>query len=74
MYTWMKHTFLIELLIVLKLLSKKYFFLLEEKKTSLMYLHGVHMQQVQQILWLCCSTLTFQNVKFYILKCKNFFA
>ena len=23
---------------------------------------------------LCCSTLTFQNVKFYILKCKNFFA
>ena len=23
---------------------------------------------------LCCSTLTFQNVKFYILKCKPFFA
>ena len=25
-------------------------------------------------VWLWCSTLTFQNVKFYILKCKNFFA
>ena len=25
-------------------------------------------------IWLCCSTLTFQNVKIYILKCKYFFA
>lgn len=63
MYTWMKHTFLIELLIVLKLLSKKYFFLLEEKKTSLMYLQGVHMQQVQQILYCYYCAVEKNNAK-----------
>ena len=63
MYTWMKHTFLIELLIVLKLLSKKYFFLSEEKKTSLMYLHGVHMQQVQQILYCYYCAVEKNNAK-----------
>ena len=63
MYTWMKHTFLIELLIVLKLLSKKYFFLSEEKKTSLMYLQGVHMQQVQQILYCYYCAVEKNNAK-----------
>ena len=29
---------------------------------------------VKKGIRLCCSTLTFQNVKFYNLKCKNFFA
>ena len=63
MYTWMKHTFLIELLIVLKLLSKNFFFLLEEKKTSLMYLQGVHMQQVQQILYCYYCAVEKNNAK-----------
>ena len=63
MYTWMKHTFLIELLIVLKWLFKKYFFLLEEKKAFLMYLQGVHMQQVQQILYCYYCAVEKNNAK-----------
>ena len=46
-----------------KIAFQKIFFSFRRKKTSLMYLQGVHMQQVQQILYCYYCAVEKNNAK-----------